>query len=442
MLSIINFKKYQLSQMFGYGIIFSTLIATILIWLFTLKSHAFIYSDFFLFCSKFVVLLGMVAMCWTFILATRLKFLEELFVGLDKVYQVHKFLGKFSFVCIFLHPMFQIFRFISDWNRVFTLILPNQINGEFFGIIAFVLFFILIALTLWIQIPYHIWKRSHELFIFVLIFTFLHVFIINKHVNSSMFLSVWIYGFMVLAGISYIYIRFLYRFFGPRYEYVIEKIENIRKTWNIFLKPKGLDFLTFNPGQFVYVSFAGSGISKEVHPYSISNYSTDGKLRLSIKELGDYTSKLNNLKVGDLAFVWGPYGKFYEKFLFNSKDSVFIAGGIGVTPFLSMLNYKYQNSINKNSYIFYCVKNPERADFKNEIIFYSKLKDNIVFYPHYSHNQCYLTLKEIKEVAGSLKDKNFFICGPKVMMDSFIHQLNQVGVKNYNIVYEDFNFKN
>lgn len=432
--------SFIVRQRISFFILGSSLVLTLLIWFFTLQSYAFIGSDPFLFLSKIVALLGTVGICWTFILATREKVLEVLFGGLDKMYHAHQTMGKLSFALICLHPFFQFMRFVPHWSKAFGLFVPGTVGAIDLGLSALVLMIVLIALTLWIPIPYHIWKRTHEFFIVVLILAFLHIFFINKQVNASVFLSIWLYGFIAAGIASYIYIRFLYRFFGPRFSYVVADIKQIRKkTWNVYLNPTHDERLTYQPGQFVYISFNNEKLGKEVHPFSLSSFPGQPFLRISVKNLGDYTARLDYLQVNDFAKIWGPYGCFYEKYLYDDKDAVLIAGGIGITPFLSMIGFEAHRKSKRKTYILYCIKDEQRADFDKELNGYAAMNPSIIYIRHCSDESGYLDVKTIKELCG-LEKKNFFLCGPKPMMDSFIKQLTQAGVKNSRIVFEDFNF--
>lgn len=379
-------------------------------------------------------------MCWTFILSTRLRVLEILFSGLDKVYHAHRTLAILSFSFICFHPFFQFLRFIPDWKRSFNLFLLRELGAVEFGVLAFILFIALVSLTLWIKIPYNIWKKTHEFFIFVLLLALFHIIWIDKQVNNSILLSIWIYGFISLAIMSYIYIRFLYRHIGPRYSYRIENIEKKGKIWNVYLNHSEKK-MQYKPAQFIYIAFDNPKLSKEPHPFSVSSSPEQPHLRISIKNLGDYTSHMDALQIGDKAVIWGPYGQFYEKFLFDTKkDAVLIAGGIGITPFLSMLQFEAGQSNERKIHIFYCVKNPSRAYFHDEIIRLAERKNSIHYIPWNSDTQGFMNIDNVKEKINSdLKGKLFFLCGPLAMMQLFIGQLNQNGVKNKHIIYEDFN---
>lgn len=441
---MITFNKhlpFSAKQKTGTATIATSVIGVWALWLCTLKSYAFVTKDPFLVLSKIAILAGTICMCWTFICASRVKLLEKLFGGMDKVYHAHKNLGVVTFGCVILHVLFQIMRFLPDLNAVKKLIVPGTFNGNFFGTVSFVIFILLIANTLWIKVPYHVWKRIHSLFILVLIGTFLHIYLVDKHINASFVLSLYIYSFLFLAFLGYTYIRFGYYYLGPRYEYQVHHIEKMRKTWNVFLKPTANRALSFQPGQFVYIEFKNKKLGSESHPFSISSAPHQEFLRLSIKSLGDYTAGLDALNISDKALVWGPYGLFFEKYLYEKNtDAVFIAGGIGITPFLSMLWHEAHNPSSRKTYLFYCVKEAPRADFHAEIEQIKQLNPHIVYIPHCSAQKGLLDVPGIKQIIESYAHKNFFLCGPPPMMQSFISQLKRVGVKNTRIIYEDFNF--
>ena len=99
--------------------------------------------------------------------------------------------------------------------------------------------------------------------------------------------------------------------------------------------------IKYKSGQFVFVRFYNQRLTKESHTFSIASKSNDETLRIVVKKLGDYTSNMEELKVGDKVAVEGPYGRFnYKNY---SRDQVWIAGGIGITPFLGMVRDLYDD---------------------------------------------------------------------------------------------------
>ena len=100
-------------------------------------------------------------------------------------------------------------------------------------------FALLIALTLWVKISYNRWKRTHEFFGLVLLIVGVHIFVVNADVARYPLLAVWLYGLLGLALISFVYIRFLYRRWGPRFDYYVWGIERIGDIPRGDLRPPG-----------------------------------------------------------------------------------------------------------------------------------------------------------------------------------------------------------
>ena len=137
---------------------------TLLIWL----GSKWYYQDWFINPYKYVAksasLTATVLMCLTIILSTRWRFLEAYFGGLDKVYQIHKRLGRLSSFIILLHPLFlaidRLPHFIKFLQAMwFQQPMGNRyLWGQNLGVIGFLALSGLITVTLWLKIPYHLWK--------------------------------------------------------------------------------------------------------------------------------------------------------------------------------------------------------------------------------------------------------------------------------------------
>ncbi|MCF8039161.1 MAG: hypothetical protein K9K79_07580, partial [Desulfohalobiaceae bacterium] len=106
------------------------------------------------------------------------------------------------------------------------------------------------------------------------------------------------------------------------------------------LKAKPGKDLAYAPGQFGFVRFRSRGISREEHPFTLaSNPALSGYLEFVIRASGDWTRRIPELARGESTFLDGPYGLFSYLCYPDAAEFVFIAGGVGVTPFLSMLRH-------------------------------------------------------------------------------------------------------
>ncbi len=118
-------------------------------------------------------------------------------------------------------------------------------------------------------------------------------------------------------------------------------------------------------GQFLFVKFEGEKGLDESHPFTISSAPSDDMLRLTIKSSGDFTRHLfANLKVGTSAVVEGAYGMFNYKT--GGEKQIWVAGGIGVTPFLSFLR-DLKDDLSHHVDFYYTVRHKEETVFVDEI---------------------------------------------------------------------------
>jgi predicted ferric reductase len=453
--------------------------ATLAIWLLS----KWYYNDWFInpykYIAKTASLSTTMLMCFVIILSARWRFLESFFGGLDKVYQVHKRLGRLSFFLILLHPVFLAVDRLPDvpaFLRAMWLYYPegNQfLWGQNTGIITLLGFVILMALTLWIRIPYHLWKKTHEYFGLILVGVVLHVYLVNADVASYAVLAVWLYGWLGLALGSFVFIRFFYRYWGPRFAYRVSLIEHVDDILEVTFTPQDRK-MDFRPGQFVYLVVRKEGISPEPHPYSIAcGYNLEANLKLGIKKVGDHTRTFEKLAVGDPVIMYGPYGHFSDAFLRADRNCVFIGAGIGITPFIGMWHVALhsEEQYDKNQVpapirelhpeilktwksprvsLFYVCRTLAEASFDNDIkneVILSQFHGFPQLEKRGHHYELYLSSKQgrinveyiNRQTQGGIKDNFIFLCGPSPMVNELVRQFEEMGIPKRQIIVEDFN---
>ena len=456
-----------------------TVAVTLAVWLLSKWYYQDWFANPYKYPAKAASLTATILMCWCIVLSTRWLFLERFFGGLDKVYQVHKRLGRWAFYLILFHPLFLAVDRLPDvpaFLQAMWFYIPEgdrYLWGQNLGVAAFLVFALLITLTLWIKIRYHRWKRTHEFFGLVILLVVAHVFVVNADVARYPVLTVWLYVWLILALISFVYIRFLYRYLGPRYDYYVWGIERLGDILEVTFAPRDQK-MDFRPGQFVYLVVRRHGITPEPHPYSIACvYNLEANLKLGIKQVGDHTRTLARLQVGDPVTLYGPYGHFSEPFLRADRNCVFIGAGIGITPFIGMWHValhseeRYDTSqvpepirklhpeILKTWHsplvsLFYVCRTPEEASFDNDIrheVILSRFHGFPQLEQRGHHYELYLSSRQgrisaayiDKKTPGGISDKYVFMCGPSPMVDDLIRQFEALGLDRRRIVVEDFN---
>lgn len=388
--------------------------------------------------SQLLSLLGTVLLSLTFVLSSRARWLEKYFGGLDKVNKLHQLTGMVATIMLLNHPLFLVADVLPRWDLAQRYLWWSSVPSYNYGVTALVMMIFAMVATVLIKLPYHVWLKTHDLLGLPLIAAMLHVVNINSDVARFLPLRIWIVGWLTIAILAYVYKVFLYRWLGPKYDYVVKKVEQRGEITEIWLKVER-EKLIFKPGQFGFVKFLHQGL-KEEHPFSFSSDPNSDMLRLSVKAVGDYTTRLRELKVGMKARIWGAYGKLGEE-LGRGKEVVCVAGGIGVTPFLSMLQYEARNPQERRVWLFYCTRNKTEAVYETELVNLSRKINHFQYEGYCSQNRARMNVDYIRKRVGSLMGKRYVICGPRKMMEELSHQLRESGVSKRDIVWEDFTFK-
>ena len=110
-----------------------------------------------------------------------------------------------------------------------------------------------------------------------------------------------------------IYVRIVKPLFMLRRPYRVVEVRKERgDTWTLAMQPDGHSGLRFRPGQFAWLTIWGSPFKITGHPFSLSSSAAvmDGRVEMSIRNLGDFTSAIQKIPVGRRVFLDGPYGAF------------------------------------------------------------------------------------------------------------------------------------
>ena len=382
-------------------------------------------------------LIGMVMFSINLILAGRFKFLDKYFHGLDKVYANHSRLGAIAFSLLLFHPLFLVVKYITFSLKQAALFFVPFINTPItWGIISLLIMIILISFTFYIKLKYNIWKMSHKFMVLAFFFAVLHTIFISSDVSRNNFLRYYILSIAFLGLIISIRQTIFNKFFIKTFKYKVKNISKLNSDILEIEMEKQNQKMDFNPGQFAFFSFIGDGVSSESHPFSISSSNIEDNLKITVKNLGDYTSHLNNLKKDDNVFINGPYGDFSYKKI-NNKNQIWIAGGIGITPFFSMakgLENEYKVDL------YYSVKEEKEAVYKKEFEEITQKNINFNFNLWNVAEKGYINGELILNSSKNLDGEDIFLCGPPMFMESLKSQFLSLGVDAKKIHYENFNF--
>jgi predicted ferric reductase len=154
--------------------------------------------------------------------------------------------------------------------------------------------------------------------------------------------------------------------------------------------------------------------------------------------VGDYTRALRGLEEGAEAVVEGPYGSFSHRSV-PGREQIWLAGGIGVTPFLSMarsLRYANEPAVD----LYYCVEHAEEAHFLDELQAVAARRGDFRVFLVPRDEVGFLTAERLARESGDLAARDILICGPPAMIESLRSQLRARGVPGERIHAEEFGF--
>lgn len=193
----------------------------------------------------------------------------------------------------------------------------------------------------------------------------------------------------------------------------------------------------FTPGQATNIAINKANWKNKERPFTFTNLPEDGHLEFVIKTYPSHkgvTNELLNLKENDELILREVYGAITYK-----GEGIFIAGGAGVTPFISIFrDLKSKNKIGENKLIF---ANKTKKDIILKKEFEDMLGSNFINIladektKEYEHG--FITEELLKKHIDST-DKYFYICGPPPMMDALEKQLKKLNIDKKYIVKEAF----
>ncbi|KAA6186873.1 ferric reductase [Thiohalocapsa marina] len=296
-------------------------------------------------------ILAMGVMSVGMMLALRPVRLEPLLGGLDKFYRLHKWLGITGLLMAVIHWLWaQGTKWAVGWGWLTKPVRgprPEQTDpilqffqqqrglAESVGEWAFYAAVVLIVLALVKRFPYRLFVKTHRLLAVVYLFLVFHSVVLLPFgywgQGMGLVMAVLMAGGSVAAVVS------LLRRVGQRRKVVGEIDELVHfpenKVLKVSIQFKGL-WPGHRAGQFAFVTFDPA---EGAHPFTISSgWKDDGRLFFLIKGIGDYTARLPELlHVGDMVTVEGPYGRF--AFAGGKRRQIWVAGGIGITPFIARM---------------------------------------------------------------------------------------------------------
>ena len=381
------------------------------------------------------------------ILIGRIRWIDRA-LAYDKMIGLHKTIGLTTLIALIGHPLLlvmgygnqanvpwshQFLYFIQDWEDVILAVI---------GVLLMI-----VAITVSIRfirnkLKYERWHALHLLMYAGIALAFMHQ-IQSGDVSRQPALWYWlglnfsVFGLFILFR----FIRPLYLFWKHDFR-VKEIVKETEDVWSIIVSGKNIADFKFESGQFANIFILQKGLWSP-HPFSFSSAPNGKTLRFTMKALGDFTSKIESIKIGARVLIDGPHGRFISGIARTDKY-LFLAGGIGITPIRAIIESLAEQK--KNFALLYANKNASTLAFKEEI-------ESLI--PSANAPYCYVLSEEqsvnhpmmqsgmidqakIESLVPDFRERDIYICGPGPMIMTMRKLLQDLGVPKTQIHYELF----
>ena len=382
---------------------------------------------------------NIILMACSLFLSTRPKWAEKYFGGLDKMYLTHRHTGTAAFLLIFVHVL------------TVPITTTGWALGNYLAVIAFAGIVFIVLITLAPRIPflnkfiggdYNDWKKLKRYIGIFFILAFVHSLTIPNGLHALIAIT-WVQIFFIIGAASYFYTEVFGGFFKKFLPYTVEAVNHPNSSsTEVVLRAKKDPIQKQRAGQFLFVRFPKNKILDESHPFTISSAPAprEDVLRVTVKVSGDFTRHLfSNLQAGMDAVIEGAYGMFDYKT--GGGKQIWVAGGIGVTPFLAFIR-DMDGNLAQDVDFYYTVRHREEAIFVDEIETAAKKNPRLKTHVRFSAIDGSLTVDEIlKNAGGNISGHHVYMCGPLPMVQAFEKKFLEAKVPASNIHYEEFNFR-
>jgi len=423
-------------------------------------------SDFLLILSGVLGITAYVLFAFQFLLTSRPKIIDKQF-GLDRMYRFHMKIAVIALILAFLHKTFK--------EMYFSESLQTSIGEDAFIIfIAISVFSVLMMvnklffkfkpvdmirkfLNKLLKIKHQYKVLIHNITLIGLMFLLVHI-LLAYSVSSNLPLEITLIIYFAVPFLLYFNHKIIKVYFNKSKRYTVSEVINeSNNIVTVKFKPNNGKVFHYAPGQFLYIKIKNPKIPHDEHPFTISSSpAQQDYVSVTVKQLGDFTGKLNLAKVGDQAYIDGAFGTFsYIKRSMNKgnqqadasvmhKKICFIAGGIGITPFLSMLRYMDSVNYGDEVVLLWGARDLSEVVCKKELEDYSTRSKSFRLVPVLSNDKAYEGEKGfigadlIKKYAVDFLKYDFYICGPPIMLEIQIKNLKSLGVSKKNIHFERF----
>ena len=367
--------------------------------------------------------------------------------GIEWVLRNHRFVATLAVVLVIVHVVLVV---PGDPRGLSIFDLRKQPAPVWAATTSTIALFFLVVLAVRRhkrRARYEGWRMLHvALAMIVLVAAGLHVWWLHR-LAADPVMRAW-FGVLALSALIVSVRRWIWLpIRARRHAYVVEGVRpTTGDAVTVAVRAHGHRGVPFRAGQFAWLKIGSSPFVFEDHPFTIASTATyPQRMEFTVKALGDFTELLVGLRPGRRVYLDGPYGRFTIDGLRNS-GFVFIAGGIGITPMLSILRTLADRGDRTPHHLLVAARTASDLHARNDVdVLRRRLNLTVTEVlakppPGWTgeHGRIDQALLERRLPRGARHRQHYFICGPPAMVDTVSDLLRRRGVRRHRIHTEQF----
>lgn len=375
-------------------------------------------------------------------LSARVPGFDRWFGGLTRLWKTHHRLGAGSLILLLLHPvLLSLAQTGSGLDAAVQLLFPPLSDWPIWaGWAGLLLMMVFLApsFAFFGHPDYRRWKLLHRLAGPAVILGLVHSWQYGRTLPADV--DKWLWLVLAALAVGAVAWRFVFSRRIGRLRYRVARVVAVANNLvELVLEPAGRRRLHYDAGQFVYLApfdpqlSAGYG---EEHPYTLSSSPDEEDLRIAIKDLGDASRAIQTIRPGSRVTIEGAYGKFFVDR--EAHKQLWIAGGIGITPFLGRARWLSGRQRRCDIRLIYCVQDEARARFMEELRAIAQEMQGFEVIPHFFYRQGPLDSGFLAAHVPDLAEREAFVCGPPGLNSLARRLLTGAGVGRKRIHTEEF----
>ncbi len=381
-------------------------------------------------------LAALVLMAGSATLSARWVWIESLFGGLDRVYEAHKWLGVWALVFASVHFAFKAG--MEGWDTSVILDL-SPFFTRLVRQLSLLALMLIVMLALNRKIPYAQWRWWHKLSGPLFLIVILHWLSFKSPVTLTSPGGIWVASMATLGVVAAFYKLLLYPYMSGHAEYCVEQVDAGPSAIRLVMRPvkRGVPFTA---GQFAFLSIHEPGL-REPHPFTIASAGgQDQSVEFLIRAVGDYTERLvATARSGMRAEVYAPFGRFRRPT--SGKREIWIAGGVGISPFLAWLKDESATNLGRVSLFLFNTPGREFPDIDEVRVLADRRGIELI--PLTGIDDGGNFRQRLAAIVGENGKGNVEIqfCGPRGLLQRVRDEMTTLGVPRAQLRFELFEFR-